>query len=93
MLARTSAQATTVGGAVNLVLGALGGVMVPTIVMPPELQLAGLLSPMSWALDGYWDIILRHAPVSDTLPECLALLVLGTATFLIATWRLRQDFA
>lgn len=93
VLARTSAQATTVGGAVNLVLGALGGVMVPTIVMPPELQLAGLLSPMSWALDGYWDIILRHAPVSDTLPECLALLVLGTATFLIATWRLRQDFA
>lgn len=93
VLARTSAQATTIGGAVNLVLGALGGVMVPTLVMPEELQLAGLISPMSWALDGYWDIILRHTPVQSTLPECLALLALGASTYAMAAWRLRQDFS
>jgi ABC-2 type transport system permease protein len=85
VLARSAVQATTLGGVANLVLGAVGGVMVPKLVMPPAMQAASNLSPMSWALEGCWDILLRGGGVADVLPEAAALAAFALATFLAAT--------
>lgn len=85
VVARSAVQATTFGGIANLVLGAIGGVMVPKLVMPPAMQAASSLSPMSWALEGCWDILLRGGGVADVLPEAAALAGFALATFLIAT--------
>ena len=90
-LASSAVQATTIGGATNLLLGAISGVMVPRAVMPDALELLGLISPMAWALDGYWDIILRQSPMTATLPECGALLLLGGACMLVAARGLRME--
>lgn len=84
--ARTAVQATTLGGVANLVLGAIGGVMVPKLVMPPAMQAASALSPMSWALEGCWDILLRGGGVAEVLPEAGALAGFALVTFLLATW-------
>jgi ABC-2 type transport system permease protein len=78
-------QATTLGGIANLVLGAIGGVMVPKLVMPPAMQDASVLSPMSWALEGCWDILLRGGGVADVLPESAALAGFALVTFFLAT--------
>ncbi len=92
VLASSSVQATTSGGAINLMLGALGGVMVPKQVMPDVLQAASHLSPMSWALEGYWDVILRQQSCIATLPECAVLLALGASCLALAAafFRLEQ---
>lgn len=92
VLAGTSVQATTSGGAINLMLGALGGIMVPKQVMPDVLQAASNLSPMSWALEAYWDVILRQQSCIATLPECAVLLSLGACSLALAAafFRLEQ---
>jgi ABC-2 type transport system permease protein len=82
-LARTTEQATTIGGVLNIIFGALGGIMVPTFVMPGFMQELARLSPMSWGLEGFLDIFLRNGDVSDVLPESLSLLVFGIA---MLTW-------
>ena len=86
VVARSTVQATTLGGVANLILGAIGGVMVPKMVMPPAMQQASLASPMSWALEGLWDILLRGGGVAQVLPESLALLAFGGGCYLGALW-------
>ena len=85
VVARSAVQATTLGGVANLVLGAVGGVMVPKLVMPPAMQLASGVSPMSWALEGCWDILLRGGGVADVLPESAALAAFALVAFTLAT--------
>ena len=50
---RTTEQSTTFGAASILILGAIGGVMVPKMVMPVAMQAWTRISPMSWGLDGF----------------------------------------
>ena len=82
-LARTTEQATTIGGVLNIIFAALGGIMVPTFVMPGFMQEIARLSPMSWGLEGFLDIFLRNGTVADVLSESLSLLLFGTA---MLTW-------
>ena len=76
-VARTTEQATTIGGVLNIIFGALGGVMVPTFVMPLFMQKLANLSPMSWGMEGFLDIFLREGGTVDVLPESLALFLFG----------------
>jgi ABC-2 type transport system permease protein len=86
-IARTSEQATVVGGVGNILMGAIGGIMVPKFVMPASMQTLAGLSPMSWALDGFHMVMLRHGSFADLLPSLtklllFAVLALGTAVWL-----------
>lgn len=62
--ATSAEQATTIGGISNILLGAIGGVMVPKFIMPESMQNLANISPMSWGLDGFLDIFLKSADVS-----------------------------
>ena len=68
----------------NLILAAIGGIMVPTFVMPDVMQKVAAFSPMNWGLEGYLDIILRQSTLNDILPEALKLSVFGVVLFLIS---------
>jgi len=69
--------ATTIGGVFNIILGALGGIMIPKFVMPDFMQTLSVLSPMSWGLEGFLDIFLRNGNVLDVMKESLLLLLIG----------------
>lgn len=87
---RTTLQATIAGGAISLILAALGGVMVPKMVMPETMQALTRVSPMAWSLEGFWDIVLRHGGWRDVLDEALALCSFGLACLAVAALRLRR---
>lgn len=76
-VARTTEHATTIGGVFNIILGALGGIMIPKFVMPEFMQTLSVLSPMSWGLEGFLDIFLRNGNVLDVMRESLLLLFFG----------------
>ncbi|WP_375320906.1 ABC transporter permease [Aliivibrio logei] len=78
-------QATTIGGIINILLGAIGGVMVPKFVMPEAMQTFSNISPMSWGLEGFLDIFLRRGSVMDVLNEAMALTLFGVVSLLIAS--------
>ena len=61
--ATSAEQATTIGGISNILLGAIGGVMVPKFIMPDSMKELSNISPMSWGLDGFLDIFLRQGDV------------------------------
>lgn len=85
-IARTSEQATVVGGVGNILMGAIGGIMVPKFVMPAGMQTLAGFSPMSWALDGFHMVMLRHGSFADLLPSLAKLLVFAILALTAAVW-------
>jgi ABC-2 type transport system permease protein len=81
---RTSEQATVIGGIGNILMGAIGGIMVPKFIMPTGMQAITQLSPMAWALDGLHDVMLRGAALSDVLPAVGSLLLFASVALLLA---------
>jgi ABC-2 type transport system permease protein len=75
--ASSSEQATTIGGITNILLGALGGVMVPKFIMPESMQRLADISPMSWGLDGFLDIFLKTADLQMIMPNVIKLVLFG----------------
>jgi ABC-2 type transport system permease protein len=88
--AKTSEQATTIGGISNILLGAIGGVMVPKFIMPETMQTLANISPMSWGLDGFLDIFLKAGGVAEVLNESLMLMAFGIITLMISVTILQK---
>ena len=80
----TTDEATTIGGVSNLLLAAVGGVMVPTYVMPAAMQNIASYSPMNWGLEGFLTILLREGSFIDILPEMIKLLSLSALFLIVA---------
>jgi len=78
--ANSGEQASTIGGIMSILLGAIGGVMVPKFIMPDFMQTLANISPMSWGLDGFLDIFLRGGGISMVLNEALMLMLFGVVT-------------
>lgn len=84
-IAQTTEQATIFAGVSNILLAAIGGVMVPRFIMPPTMQSFSQLSPHAWGLEGFLDIILRGGNIVDILPEVALLLAFSCVMMVIAT--------
>lgn len=87
MHARTPEQATAFGAAAVLLMAALGGVMVPKLFMPATLQQVALVSPMGWALEGFLEVFLRDAAVTNVLMPAGALALFAIACLGLALRR------
>lgn len=84
VMAATVEQATTIGGIINILLGAIGGIMVPKFYMPQAMQDLANISPMSWGLEGFLDIFLRGLGADAVIMESLALTGFGAGLLLVA---------
>lgn len=82
--ASSAEQATTIGGISNILLGAIGGVMVPKFIMPESMQELSSISPMSWGLDGFLDIFLKEADVMMVSYNSLLLTGFGLSLLIIS---------
>jgi len=89
-LVKTTEQATTIGGVSNLLFGAIGGIMVPTFIMPEMMQTFARYSPMNWGLEGYLTIILRQGGFAEIVPDMLKLFLFGAVMFSLAIWFYRR---
>jgi ABC-2 type transport system permease protein len=86
-LARTAEQASIIGGLGNVLLGAIGGIMVPKIVMPPTMQRLTDISPMAWAHEGFLRLFVLDGTVGDVLPHAAALAAFAAVCLALAGWR------
>lgn len=83
-LVSTHAQAATFGPILNVLMAALGGVMVPLFVMPPVMQKIATYSPMNWGLEGLLNVLLRNGDVASVLPQVGRLAGFSTLMLVIA---------
>ena len=81
-LVKTAAQINGLSTLVVLSLAALGGAWWPLDIVPRWMQIVGRFSPISWAMDGFHDVITRGFGITAVLPE-VSVLLLFTAVFLL----------
>jgi ABC-2 type transport system permease protein len=83
-LVRTHAQASALGPTVNILMAAIGGVMVPKFVMPEFMQRFAEFSPMNWGLEGLLAVLLRGSDVIGVLLPTAKLMGFATLMIIIA---------
>ncbi len=83
-ISKTTEEATTYGGVSNIILAALGGIMVPKFVMPQFMQEATNLSPMSWALESFLEVFVRGGEFSDISGHIYKMLFFAIICLVIA---------
>jgi len=83
-LSNSSEMATILGGTSNIILAAIGGIMVPKVVMPKFMQDVSEISPMSWALDCFLDIIVKGGSFGDIQFNVMKLLLFALLFFTLA---------
>ena len=84
VVARSTEHAVVLGGGGIIIMAALGGIMVPTYVMPDIMQTVAQFSPMSWALSGFQTLLLRQAGLEQILPVLGRLAAFGLLTLTAA---------
>ena len=89
-IARSTEQATTFGGVANIVMAALGGVMVPKMVMPIEMQALSAWSPMSWPLEAFLQLFLQQASFAQLMPALIKLALFALISFMVAARLLQK---
>jgi len=86
-------QAGALGVVGGLVLGALGGAMVPPEVFPDFMKTITRFTPHAWALDGLRALAVDDANLLGVLPQVGVLAAFAVVLLGLATWRLRAALA
>ncbi len=84
-LAGTEHQAAILGSLSILLLSALGGIWVPSYVMPEVMRNISTWSPLNWSLSGFYKLFLRGGGMADILADALKLVAFFIATMAIAS--------
>ncbi len=75
-----------------LVMGLLGGCMFPRLLMPPFMQKLGQIVPHSWALDGYYAVLVREGTsIADIAPSLAALSAFAVGFTVLGLWRFKFE--
>ena len=82
-LARTPAQVGSVGSALMLIFGILGGSFINLEQMPPFLRTISKITPNAWGLDGFTTLALGGT-VSNLREPITALFIMGVVLFSVS---------
>jgi ABC-2 type transport system permease protein len=86
---KTEAQTNGLSVLLAVALSALGGMMVPTYIMPDSMKTLSMFTPHAWALAGYHDVIIRELGIHQVLTETGVLFGFTVFFFSCALWRFR----
>ena len=89
-LARTPAQVGSVGSALMLIFGILGGSFIDLKQMPAFLKTISKITPNAWGLDGFTTLALGGT-LANLMEPISALLIMGIVLFGIAVVLFRRN--
>lgn len=76
-VAQSEQQGAILGSLSVLLLSALGGIWVPTYVMPGVMRTISEFSPMSWSMDGFYKLLFRGEGFFSTFVPGIKLLAIS----------------
>ena len=79
-IATSHDQASLFGAVFVIILAAIGGIWVPTFVMPEVMKKIAVISPLNWGLEAFYGIFLRNFGFKEIFPEVAKLLVFFVAS-------------
>ncbi len=83
-VSKTTEEATTIGGVSNIILAALGGIMVPKFVMPQFMQDITEYSPMAWGLESFLEVFVRGGDFTDISTYVYKLFIFAIICLILA---------
>jgi len=89
-IAANASQAGAIGPALGLMLGLLGGTMVPAEVFPEAMRTIAHVTPHAWAMDAFREMLLNNAGLAQILPQLGVLLGFAAVLAVLAVWRFRR---
>lgn len=84
-------QAGAIGVVVGMVLGAVGGAMVPLELFDEPMLTLARLTPHAWAISALRDLVFDAATVTDILVQLGVLIVFAVVLVALGTWGLRRS--
>lgn len=90
VFAGTQEQANGFGAVSIVILAALGGLIVPSFVMPASLRTVMKISPLHWCLEGYYGLFLEGGKLKDILTNILSLLAITLLIQLLTLYGLKR---
>lgn len=92
-LLKTPGQIASVGSAVMLIFGLLGGSFFDVTMLPQWVQTASLISPNAWGIRGFLSLA-RGGTIASVSTPILALLLMGALLFIVAVvWISKRGLA
>ena len=85
-IATSHDQASLFGAVFVIILAAIGGVWVPTFVMPEVMKQISVISPLNWGLEAFYGIFLRNFGFKEVFPEVAKLLTFFLVSLGSAYW-------
>ena len=83
------AHAAFAGALAGMLLGALGGAMVPGELFEEPISTISQLTPHYWAIDAFRQLVFFDAALTDIVRQLIVLLVYALVLVGIGTWGLR----
>ncbi len=90
-IASTQEQANGFGAVFIVILAAIGGIWVPSFVMPDYIKVFSYCSPLYWCLEGFYTLFLRGGDWNVLLPNLGGLAVFSAACFGISYLKLKKN--
>lgn len=85
-LAATQQQGAVLGSLSILILSALGGIWVPAYIMPDTMRAISELSPLNWALNGFYGLFLRGETLAEMGVYVVKLVIFALCCLGVTTW-------
>jgi ABC-type Na+ efflux pump permease subunit len=83
-LSSTYQQAGPIGSVLVVVLAVMGGVFVPSYMMPDAISKISFISPLRWGADAFYSVFARNAGLGMVLKEFILLMVFFIITLVLS---------
>ena len=83
-------QLSALGPALGMILGLLGGTMVPMEVFPDLMRTLSHVTPHAWAMDAFHHLLLEGGGLADVLPQVAVLFAFAAVLLTLAVFRFRR---
>lgn len=90
-LGRTEQSVGAAGWAILMIMGMLGGAMMPLAFMPSWLRRASHISPVKWGIFALEGAVWRNFSLAEMVGPCLLLLAIGAVFFSLGVIVLRRQ--
>jgi ABC-2 type transport system permease protein len=90
VFANDADQAGALGVMAGMLLGALGGAMVPLEIFPEPMHTIAYATPHAWAVQGLRAVGIRGAGVTDIVLEIAVLGLFAVGLIALGSWRFRR---
>ncbi len=87
---KTVEQATGFGAMSIIIFSAIGGIWVPSFIMPPLLKLLANISPLHRCIELFYTVFLKHGAFSQLLFPSFILIVMNVVFVLLVYWKLKK---